>query len=253
MENLVDSLQYKRVGLALSGGAVRGLAHIGVIKALHENGIKPAVIAGTSVGSIIGAALAAGMDWREMADMARSIFWPRLLHGKTLERFSAQHLPPSFEHLETRFAAVATIVPLNQPHTIASGPLPSAISASCALRLLRRPVVREGLRLKDGGFSCVLPTHVCRELGAEVVIGSDVWEWSSVMRSLGCSPLEQRWTTRAYPSHYRFALAHTDIHIHPEVPATGYVPGAAAIDRMIAVGERAAYLSFESLAKAQAA
>lgn len=253
MPNVLDSLQNKRVGLALSGGAVRGLAHIGVIKALHEQGIRPVVIAGTSVGSIIGAALAAGMDWREMADMARSIFWPRLLHGKTLERFSAQYLPASFDHLETRFAAVATLVPLNQPHTISSGPLPSAISASCALRLLRRPVVREGLRLKDGGFSCVLPTHVCRELGAEVVIGSDVWEWSSVMRSLGCSPFEQRWTTRAYPSHYRFALAHTDIHIHPEIPATGYVPGAAAINRMIDVGERAAYLAFESLSKTRAA
>lgn len=253
MPNVLGSLQNKRVGLALSGGAVRGLAHIGVIKALHEQGIRPVVIAGTSVGSIIGAALAAGMDWREMAEMARSIFWPRLLHGKTLERFSAQYLPASFEHLETRFAAVATLVPLNQPHTISAGPLPSAISASCALRLLRRPVVREGLRLKDGGFSCVLPTYVCRELGAEVVIGSDVWEWSSVMRSLGYSPFDQRWTSRAYPSHYRFALAHTDIHIHPEIPATGYVPGAAAINRMIAVGERAAHLAFESLSNTRAA
>lgn len=232
---------------------MRGLAHIGVIKALHENGIRPSVVAGTSVGSIIGAALAAGMNWRDMADMARSVFWPRLLHGKTLERFSAQYLPATFEHLETRFAAVATVVPLNQPHTISRGPLASAISASCSLRLLRRPVVREGLRLKDGGFSCVLPTHVCRELGAEVVIGSDVWEWSSVMRSFGYSPWDQRWTSRAFPSHYRFALAHTDIHIHPEIPATGYVPGAAAINRMIAVGERATYLTFESISRKLAA
>jgi hypothetical protein len=73
------------------------------------------------------------------------------------------------------------------------------------------------------------------------------------MRSLGCSPLEHRWTTRAYPSHYRLALAHTDIHIYPEIPAAGYVPGPAAIDPMIAVGERAAYRSCESLSKAQAA
>jgi NTE family protein len=253
MQNVLDSVQNKRVGLALSGGAVRGLAHIGVIKAMQENGIRPAVVAGTSVGSIVGAALAAGMDWREIADMARSIFWPRLLHGKTLERFSAQYLPESFDRLETRFAAVATSLPQNQPHTISSGPLASAISASCALRLFRRPVVREGLRLKDGGFSCVLPTHVCRELGAEVVIGSDVWEWSSVMRSFGYSPFDQRWTRRAYPSHYRFALAHTDIHIHPEIPATGYVPGSAAIDRMIDVGERAAYKAFELLSKSRAA
>ena len=73
------------MGLALSGGAVRGLAHIGVIKALDEIGIKPRVVAGTSVGSIIGAALAAGKDWREIADMARTIFWPSLLRGQTLE------------------------------------------------------------------------------------------------------------------------------------------------------------------------
>ena len=250
MANNLNSLRNKRVGLALSGGAVRGLAHIGVIKVLHQAGIKPAVVAGTSVGSIIGAAMAAGMDWREMADMARSIFWPRLLHGKTLERFSSHHLPATFEQLETRFAAVATAVSSKKPISMTSGPLPSAISASCALRLLRRPVSREGLQLKDGGFSCVLPTHVCRQLDAEVVIASDVWEWSSLMRSLGCSP-DRRWNTRAYPSHYRFALSHTDIHIHPEIPVAGYVPGAAAVARMIAVGERTAERVLESLSKAQ--
>jgi NTE family protein len=253
MLETLDSIRGKSVGLALSGGAVRGLAHIGVIKVLDELGIKPVVVAGTSVGSIIGAALASGMDWREMADMARSIFWPRLLHGKTLERFSADYLPATFERLETRFAAVATVVPSNQPLTLTNGPLPSAISASCALRLFRRPVIRDGLQLKDGGFSCVLPAAVCREMGAEVVIASDVWEWSSVMRSFGCSPFERRWIVRAYPSHYRSALAQTDIHIHPEIPATGYIPRTAAVERMIAVGERAAYLALGSLATAQAA
>jgi NTE family protein len=250
MANVLDSLQSKRVGLALSGGAVRGLAHIGVIKALREAGIKPVVVAGTSVGSIIGAALAAGMDWRDMAGMARSVFWPRLLHGKTLERFSAQYLPATFEHLETCFAAVATVVPSNQAVTITSGHLPSAISASCSLRLLRRPVIRDGLQLKDGGFSCVLPTHACRELGADFVIASDVWEWSSLMRSLGFSPSR---IARVYPSHYRFAVSHADIHIHPQIPAGGYVPGAAAVNRMIAVGERSACMALESAFKERAA
>ena len=240
------------MGLALSGGAVRGLAHIGVIKALNEAGIKPTVIAGTSVGSIIGASLAAGMNWREMRDMARSIFWPRLLHGKTLEKFSAEYLPATFEELGIPFAAVATALPSKKPFTLTCGSLPTAISASCALRLIRRPVSHEGQQLKDGGFSCVLPTHVCRELDAEFVIASDVWEWSSMMRTLGCSHTDQRWN-RAYPSHYRFALAHTDLHIHPYIPAVGYVPGAAAVDRMISVGERAAHQALERLTKARAA
>lgn len=250
MADYLDSLKSKRVGLALSGGAVRGLAHIGVIKALHEVGIKPAVVAGTSVGSIIGAALASGMDWCDMADMARSVFWPHLLHGKTLERFSAQYLPETFEHLETPFAAVATMIPSIKPLTITTGPLSSAISASCAVRLLRRPVVREGLQLKDGGFSCVLPTQACRELGADFVIASDVWEWSSLLRSLGCSPSR---VARFYPSHYRRALSHTEIHIHPEIPVSGYVPGARAVDQMIAIGERAARRALAPVVKEQAA
>jgi NTE family protein len=253
MANALDSLQSKRVGLALSGGAVRGLAHIGVIKALHSAGVTSTVIAGTSVGSLIGAALAAGMDWRELADMARSVFWPRLLHGKTLKRFASEYLPATFEDLKLPFAAVATAVPSGKPVTMRNGPLSSAISASCALRVLRRPVCRDGIELKDGGFSCVLPSHACRDLGAEVVISSDVWEWSSIMRSFGYSPSDNGWTSRAYPSHYRFALAQTDIHIQPEIPAKGYVPGAAAVDRMIAVGERAAYLALEALSRAQAA
>jgi NTE family protein len=242
----LSSLQEKRIGLALSGGAVRGLAHIGVIKVLQEVGIKPAVIVGTSVGSIIGAALSAGMDWRDLAAMARSTFWPRLLHGKTLENFSSRYLPATFEHLDTPFAAIATEVSSGQPRTMTTGYLPSALSASCALRLWRRPVLRDGVKLKDGGFTCVLPTHPCRNLGADFVIASDVWEWSSLMRSVGCSPKR---TPRVYPSHYLFAMSHTDIHIHPEIPVSGYVPGPTAVDRMIAVGERATRQALHSLFK----
>ena len=254
MTVMLESLQNKQVGLALSGGAVRGLAHIGVLKALDEAGIKPAVVAGTSVGSIVGAAAAAGMDWREIADMARSVFWPSLLHRKSLETLAAKYLPPTFEYLKAPFAAIATIVPSNQPLTITTGRLSSAISASCAVRLLRRCVIREGLQLKDGGFSCVLPAQACRELGADFVIGSDVWEWSSVMRSLGYSPLDQqRWTNRTYPGHYLSALAHTDVHIHPQIPLAGYVPGPSAVEKMIAVGERATYRALESLSKTLAA
>ncbi len=250
MSSGFESLKTKQIGLALSGGGVRGLAHIGVIKALHEAGFKPAVAAGTSVGSIIGAALSAGYDWRGIAEMARSVFWPQLLHGQTLERFSRQHLPLTFEELKQPFAAVATEVHSRKALTMTTGKLSSAISASCALRVLRRPVEREGKMLKDGGFSCVLPTHACRELGAEFVIASDVWEWSSVLRSLGYSPSG---TGYLYPSQYRFALAHTDLHIHPEIPIHGYVPGTAAVDRMIAVGERAALQALESFARTEAA
>lgn len=68
-------------------------------------------------------------------------------------------------------------------------------------------------------------------------------------RGVRSSASDNGWISRAYPSHYRFALAHTDVHIHPEIPAIGYVPGAAAVDRMIGVGERTRCLALESPSK----
>ncbi len=160
-----------RIGLALSGGSVRGLAHIGVIKALSEAGISPAIVAGTSAGSVVGAAYAAGYCWRGIAELASSAFWPSLLVGARLEQFCSRHLPEDFNELELDFSAVATLLPSRQPLSIREGRLASAINASCALRVVRRSVFREGRRLKDGGIACVLPARVCREMGAEFSSG----------------------------------------------------------------------------------
>src|SRR5512140_136371 len=99
-------LRSHRIGLALSGGSVRGLAHIGVLKVLSEAGIKPSIIAGTSAGSLIGAMIAAGMEWSEIASLARKTFWPALLRGETLEKFCKQHLPAYFADLMVPFAAI---------------------------------------------------------------------------------------------------------------------------------------------------
>lgn len=246
MSETLDALRRGRIGLALSGGSVRGLAHIGVVKALDEMGVRPAVIAGTSVGSLVGAALAAGMSWREVARMARGVFWPRLLNGRGVERFCREHLPETFAHLRLPFAAVATAVPSRRTVVITEGDIASAVSASCAIPALRRPVSRDGLRLLDGGMTCVLPTLACRELGAEFVIASDVWEFSSLLRSVGCHHSHEL-KGRAYPLHYRLAARHADVLVHPSIPLSGYVPGAAAVERMIRVGEQAVHNAWPRL------
>jgi NTE family protein len=238
-----------KIGLALSGGGVRGLAHIGVIKALTEAGIQPVIVAGVSAGSIVGAGFADGMDWRGLTAMARSVFWPSLLHGGRLERFCAEHLSETFAKLSLPFAAVATAVPERQVITITEGNLGLAISASCAIPYLRRPVAREGRRLVDGGVACVMPSTACLELGAEFIIASDVWEYSSLMRAAGCHPARPA-HRRFYPGHYLRALHHTDFHIHPSIPIAGYAPGAAAIERMIAAGEEAAHRALARLGRA---
>jgi hypothetical protein len=84
-----------------------------------------------------------------------------------------------------------------------------------------------------------MPSVTCRELGAEFVIASDVWEYSSFLRTLGCHPASAS-SSRFYPRHYLEAVHHTDLHIHPSIPLAGYVPSVAAIERMIAIGEEAA-------------
>jgi NTE family protein len=240
MDRVIHRLRSRRIGLALSGGSVRGLAHIGVIKALAELGLRPAVVAGTSAGSLVGASVAAGLEWHEIASLARAVFWPSLLHGGRLESFCERHLPETFAQLSLPFAAVATVLPSKQAITITEGHLASAISASCAQRMIRRPVLRSGQRLKDGGIACVLPVMACRELGAELVIASDVWELSSLLRRVGLQYTRPR-SQHFYPAHYRHAVRHTNILIQPAIPRAGYVPGPAAIECMIVAGEQAAH------------
>jgi NTE family protein len=228
-----------RVGLALSGGSVRGLAHIGVYRVLTEAGIRPSIIAGASAGSVIGAGIASGMNWQDLTELARSSFWPKLLHGNTLERFCAQHLPQRFSDLRVPFAAVATSLPDKQVVSITTGHLASAINASCAMRVIRGPVCRDGQVLKDGGIACVLPADVCRQMGAEFVIGSDVWELSSILRGVGVDATHPK-AYRLYPAHYLNSLQHTNLLIHPQLPWSGYWPSNSGIERMIAAGEQAA-------------
>lgn len=245
----LHQLRSRRVGLALSGGSVRGLAHIGVFKALSEAGIRPAVITGTSAGSLVGAMFAAGLEWSEIASLARKTFWPRLLHGKWLERFCAEHLPATFAGLKIPFAAITTELPVKQPVMITNGELVSAISASCALRGVRRPVTRGGKRLKDGGIACVLPSEACRAMGADFIVGSDVWEFSSVLRGFGIDPYHPS-ASRAYPSHYCSAVRNTDLLIFPRIPLAGYFPRPGAIERMISAGEKATRFALSGLTPA---
>jgi NTE family protein len=233
-------LEGRRVGLALSGGSVRGIAHIGIVKALAEYGIKPAVVAGTSVGSIIGAGIAAGMDWQQLKEMAEAVFWPSLLNRGKLEQFCCRHLPRSFVDLSLPFAAIATTLPDKRTVILRTGKLASAISASCAVRVVRRPVFLNGEKLKDGGISCVLPSLECRELGAEYVVASDVWEFSALFRDLGVSHVHRR-APNLYPRHYLNAARSADLLVQPDIPIAVYVPGVISIDRLIAAGETATH------------
>jgi len=175
------------VGLALSGGAARGMAHVGVLKVFKEHGVPVDCVAGTSAGALVGAAFAAGMPVEELEEIGRRLRW-RDFGRMTLSRLGAQsnarmeeyvraRFPVSrFEELPIPFAAVATDL-----HTGAAvvmrdrGDVAFAVRASCAVPGWYVPVVDEhGRQLVDGGLVANIPTAAVRALGAEVVVAVDV-------------------------------------------------------------------------------
>jgi len=175
------------IGLALSGGAARGIAHVGVLLALAEHKIPIDYVAGTSAGSLVGGPLASGMPLTEIEAIGRSLRW-RDIGRMTMSRLGVQsnerleaylraRLPVTrFEDLPIPFAAVAT--ELNTGAAVVfrdRGDLPFAIRASCAIPGWYVPVTAEdGRQLVDGGLVANIPSFVVRSLGADVVLAVDV-------------------------------------------------------------------------------
>ena len=178
---------YPTVGLALSGGAARGMAHVGVLRALLENDIPINCIAGTSAGSIVGGAFAAGMTVDEIEEFGLSLRWRDIgrvtmsrlgvQSNERLEQYLRERFPVSrFEDLRIPFAAVATELKTGAPVVMRDeGDVPFAIRASCAIPGWYVPVIDEqGRQLVDGGLVAVIPSSVARALGADIVIAVDV-------------------------------------------------------------------------------
>lgn len=176
-----------RVGLALSGGAARGIAHIGVLRALEEHAIPIDAIAGASAGALIGGAYAAGMTIAQLEEMARSFRWRHmgrmswtrlgLQSNARMEKFLRARLPVTrFEELRIPFAAMATDLREGTPVVMRdTGDVPFAIRASNCLPALYAPVCdADGRLLVDGGLVANLPISYARALGADIVIAVDV-------------------------------------------------------------------------------
>jgi NTE family protein len=175
------------IGLALSGGAARGMAHVGVLKALSENRIPIDCIAGTSAGSLVGGALASGMPLEEIEELGRKLRWRDIgrvtmsrlgvQSNERLEQYLRARLPISkFEDLPIPFAVVATELKTGAAVVMCDrGDVPLAIRASCAIPGWYVPVIDEqGRQLVDGGLVAVVPSSVARSLGADIVIAVDV-------------------------------------------------------------------------------
>lgn len=187
----------KRIGLVLGGGAARGIAHVGVLQALEENGIYPSVIAGTSVGALVGGLYAAGMSSLRLATIIRDLKWLDLVSIRLpavnwsdlartiplglvdLDKMADwvdQLLGGSvdIQGLNIPFAAIATDLLSGETVVMNEGPLGPAIRASCSVPGVFTPTHRNGRLLVDGVVANNLPVTVAQALGADYVIAVDL-------------------------------------------------------------------------------
>lgn len=198
--------------LALGGGGARGIAHIAVIEALDEMGVKPVALAGTSIGALIGAAYAAGMSGRDIRRYViglahdRGEMFRRLLAARAgtfaslfrqgfgaatlvdAEKLCAKFLPAAvpedFDALAIPLTVMASDLHRREPVAFSSGPLKPALAASIALPSLVRPVVIDGRILIDGGATNPLPFDQLRGR-ADVIVAVDIsGEPSDVRRDI---------------------------------------------------------------------
>lgn len=173
------------IGLALGGGFARGFAHLGVLQVLEQNHVPISCIAGTSVGSILGAAYASG------APLARIVATCRTLRLRDIARWRVSRLGLAsnhrlgdliervfearlFEELQIPMAVVATDLNSGEPVVMTQGNLIDAIRASCAFPGLFQPVEIGTRWLVDGGLVAPVPTRAARDLGASFVLAVSV-------------------------------------------------------------------------------
>ncbi len=174
-----------RIGIALGGGAAKGFAHIGVLKMLEANGLAPAVVAGTSAGSIVGALYASGMNAFEMQEKAVALDEAQirdlqlssggLVQGQKLEDYvNAQVHNTPLEKLAKPFVAVATRLEDGERTVFARGNTGQAVRASSSIPGVFQPVAIGKYHYVDGGVVSPVPVDAARQLGADIVIAVDI-------------------------------------------------------------------------------
>ncbi|MCK9200699.1 MAG: patatin-like phospholipase family protein [Gallionella sp.] len=182
-----SSGQRQKIGLALGSGSARGLAHLGVIRAIEEAGIEVDFIAGSSMGALIGAIHAAGkldeleatfktFDWKTMATFF-DVVLPKsgLLDGARVGELVRAHIhADTIEMLPKAFAAVATDIVSGEEVVIRSGDVIEAVRASISVPGIFTPVRSNGHILVDGGLTNPVPVSAVRSMGAEFVIAVDL-------------------------------------------------------------------------------
>ncbi|MES1980841.1 MAG: patatin-like phospholipase family protein [Pseudomonadota bacterium] len=187
-----------RIGLALGGGAARGFAHVGVIKALEAQGIYPDIIVGTSAGSVVGALSASGLNGFQIQELSMGMEESQVVDGSGLYQCLIETLVTDkrgcikgqalqdfinknvnyrpIEKLNKTFAAVVTNLSNGEMAVFRSGNTGMAVRASSSVPVFFQPVTINGQDYVDGGLVAPVPSSIARALGADFVIAVDISE-----------------------------------------------------------------------------
>jgi len=262
-----------RVGLALSGGGARGLAHIGVLKILEREGVPVDLLAGTSMGGVVAGAYAAGLTPSFLEQEALRMTSPRqllsladptlprrgLFEGQKVVNYLSRHIGTcTFETLTRPLSVIAVDLVASEPVILNQGCVTDAVRATIALPGLFKPVQRDGKLLVDGGLLDNLPADVAREMGADVVIAVDVVGSSNTFSAMINVLKRRRYVPKGLASTFevmlrsldvmmkeinrqRLAEAAPEVVIRPDVPPdVSVILGFTRAPDTIALGERAA-------------
>lgn len=187
----------RKLGLALSAGGARGIAHIGFLQALDEEGIRPDYVSGSSMGSVVGACYCKGMTPSAMLDIVRELRPSDIVNlgispitklglmkwTKVRKMMSGFLENSTFAELDIPFCCVAVDLKSAKLITFKEGEVVDAVLASSSMPTVFRPVEKDGMLLIDGGVLCRVPFREVKKMGAEVVVAVDV---------LGkCAPVEK--------------------------------------------------------------
>ena len=171
-----------KIGLALGSGGAKGFAHIGALKAFEENGIEFDIVAGASIGSIVGAFYSAGYSATDIIELLKKVDFDEIknlfmLKMDTFGLFSVidrEIGSMNIEELPKPFRAVATELESGDEHVFDKGSVAKALCASSSMPPFFKPVLIDGVRYVDGAFTNSVPADVVKNLGADYVVGIDL-------------------------------------------------------------------------------
>ena len=177
----------KKIGLVLSGGGAKGFSHIGAIKVLEEYGIRPDIIVGTSMGSVVGGMYASGMSMNELEEKclklklidmfdlnAFNIIKRGIIAGRKFEKLLEKNAKKKLiQHFPIKYACVACDIKTGNEYVFYDGSFAIASRTSCSIPGVFAPVKMNNMMLVDGGVINNIPTDIAYQMGADYVISVD--------------------------------------------------------------------------------